>query len=335
MAKPEASEPAPAQFGGLRYWFRPAPPARDPAALLVVVHGVRRRPLELLETFAPLAAAQPCHLLVPWFESPRHADYQRLGRPGLGQRADLHLIALVQMLGQQHAMQHQRMLLFGHSAGAQFVHRFVFAHPERVRRYALGAAGWYTLPDEQQEFPLGTRHALPGFPRLSPERFLRVPAQVFVGSRERASGPTLRRDPLLDRIQGVDRLQRATRWAQAMNQAARSRGLAPPVGVRRLPGAAHSFSGLVRRAGLAHQVWRFLFGACPCGCASDMWTDDESSRDVQAADGRSIAPGPGCAQPAPRGGPGNSGAALHLLEKQAPVARCEVVPQRGAGGAGG
>jgi len=47
--------------------------------------------------------------------------------------------------------------LYGHSAGAQFVHRFViFQQPNRVARAVVANAGWYTVLDEETTFPYGT-----------------------------------------------------------------------------------------------------------------------------------------------------------------------------------
>ena len=38
--------------------------------------------------------------------------------------------------------------MFGHSAGGQFVHRFVQFKPNSRVNYAISAnAGWYTVPD--------------------------------------------------------------------------------------------------------------------------------------------------------------------------------------------
>jgi len=46
--------------------------------------------------------------------------------------------------------------LFGHSAGSQFVHRFLYYMPDaRVKRYLAANAGWYTLPDFDTEYPYG------------------------------------------------------------------------------------------------------------------------------------------------------------------------------------
>lgn len=48
--------------------------------------------------------------------------------------------------------------LYGHSAGSQFSHRFMFFKPEaRVKRFLLANAGWYTMPDLSAEYPYGLR----------------------------------------------------------------------------------------------------------------------------------------------------------------------------------
>lgn len=50
----------------------------------------------------------------------------------------------------------QRYTIYGHSAGSQFVHRFLFFKPDaRVKRYLAANAGWYTFADSQVEYPFG------------------------------------------------------------------------------------------------------------------------------------------------------------------------------------
>ena len=40
--------------------------------------------------------------------------------------------------------------IYGHSAGSQFVHRFLMTRPDApVERAVAANAGWYTLPDDE------------------------------------------------------------------------------------------------------------------------------------------------------------------------------------------
>ncbi len=46
--------------------------------------------------------------------------------------------------------------IFGHSAGGQFVHRYVFFMPEARITTAIAAnPGWYTMPNKEEQFPYG------------------------------------------------------------------------------------------------------------------------------------------------------------------------------------
>lgn len=48
--------------------------------------------------------------------------------------------------------------LYGHSAGSQFVHRFLYYMPDaRVNRYLAANAGWYTMPDFDTVYPYGLK----------------------------------------------------------------------------------------------------------------------------------------------------------------------------------
>lgn len=50
--------------------------------------------------------------------------------------------------------------MFGHSAGAQFVHRFVtFKQNTRLDKAIAANSGWYTVPDTQIEYPYGLKNS--------------------------------------------------------------------------------------------------------------------------------------------------------------------------------
>ena len=156
------------------------------------------------------------------------------------------------------------MSLVGHSAGAQFAHRFAMAFPERVRALAIASAGWYTMPDPGCGYPFGAGPSLElprGMGRL--EQFLRLPILVLVGERDVERDSSLRTSPFLDRQQGVDRVDRARGWVRAVNSAASAQGLPPPAALELMPGCAHSLRDCITRGNLPSRVAQFLEGNTP------------------------------------------------------------------------
>ena len=248
-----------AQDGPALPFLLGVPASVDPATpVAVCVHGVTRNADRHFDAFAPLADAARWMLLVPTFGADDYPDYQRLGQCGRGPRADLSLIELLRQIRSRFGLLEQAIHLFGHSGGAQFVHRFAMAHPSRVARYAISAAGWYTLPDATLKYPYGTLGAPFAGDAVALDAFLAIPGIVFVGARDRNDGPTLRRNEALDRQQGASRVDRAQRWQRAVNRRALEAGLDTRLGLRQLDDCAHSFSGLVRRARLHELAWQFL-----------------------------------------------------------------------------
>jgi pimeloyl-ACP methyl ester carboxylesterase len=235
------------------------------APLFVTVHGISRNFEEHATLFSTWAERYGVVLAAPVFSRERHSDYQRLGRAGRGPRADLALDAIVDEIEAATGAAAEPFYLFGFSGGAQFAHRYTMAHPERVAAAALGAAGWYTFPDEGTPYPygIGPDADLPNV-RFEPDKFLRVPIAVFVGGADVGS-ENVRRNAAVDRQQGTTRLERARNWVAAMRAAALQRGLEPRISVQDVPGIRHSFRQFMEEGELGERVFRALFGPPPAG----------------------------------------------------------------------
>jgi pimeloyl-ACP methyl ester carboxylesterase len=246
-------------FGpGLRYLLGVPKYISEETPVVACIHGILRNVQEHFQAFAPLAERAGWLLVVPLFAADAFPDYQRLGRPGRGGRADLRLIELISYLCDRFELPERPIHLFGHSGGGQFGHRFVMAHPDRVARYAVSSPGWYTFPDESLEYPYGLARAAAQCAPLRLSDCLRIRGAVFVGTADYRSGRHLRRNPTVDHHQGPHRLERARRWTHAMNARAREMGLAEPLQLRQLPNGAHNFRGLVRTNRLHERAWEFL-----------------------------------------------------------------------------
>ena len=230
------------------------------APVLVAVHGISRNAHEQAIVFSSLCDARGAVLLVPVFTKEQHGDYQRLGRKDRGPRVDLLLQRYLSELALLSGADVTQIRLFGFSGGAQFAHRYVMAHPHRVRRAVIAASGWYTFPDRAERYPYGLRvgRSLQGV-RFSAEQFLRVPVKVVIGARDVGS-TNLRSNPRLDEQQGASRVERARRWVAAMRDAATAHGLRRRVSLIEVPDIDHSFTAFCERGALVELVGRSLFG---------------------------------------------------------------------------
>jgi len=227
--------------------------------LFVSVHGISRNAGECARYFTDLADLYGVVVVSPLFTKLRFPYYQRLGRQDQGLRADRMLDLIVEEVGWLTTADNSRMYLFGYSGGGQFVHRYAMTHPGRVAGIALGAAGWYTFPDPDCRYPRGTGSSrkLPDI-GFDPDKFLRIPACVLVGERDNRTDSSLNQSGRINEQQGCNRLQRGRRWIEAMQQAARSRGLTTPYRFHVLPKAGHSFRRCMLRGAMGNIVFKFL-----------------------------------------------------------------------------
>lgn len=132
--------------------------------------------------------------------------------------------------------------MFGHSAGAQFVHRFITFMPNsRVRKAVSAASGWYTLPDVKIDFPYGLGQT--GVDESSFEDIFAKSILISVGSKDTdPNSSALRHDTQSD-LQGLNRLERARFYfAECQKQAAKY-GLNLNWKFAENPGIEHDFMG--------------------------------------------------------------------------------------------
>jgi pimeloyl-ACP methyl ester carboxylesterase len=138
-----------------------APEPEDAASspgLLVVVHDSTRNYRQCAEAYADFAQRHHQVVLSPLF--PRNVlgdgqvDGYKFLREG-GLRYDEVLHAMVDEAVQRTDCDGSRFFMQGYSGGAQFVHRYLMLHPERLRAVSVGAPGVVTLPDEHVDWWAG------------------------------------------------------------------------------------------------------------------------------------------------------------------------------------
>jgi poly(3-hydroxybutyrate) depolymerase len=251
---------APAQAAKVRYTFdgwagsplrvhatRPPGLAAD-RPVVIVMHGVQRNARDYRDQWHELALRHDFLLLVPEFSAADfpgsegyNFGYQR-DREGQPRPRDRWAYAALEPLfddaRRRFGVTTPRYALYGHSAGAQFVHRYLFFTPDaRIARAVPANAGWYMMPDYATGYPYGL-----GGSAVTPEdlrRALALPVTVLLGERDTdPEHPSLRRTPEALR-QGANRLERGQRFfATAQAQADRQ---GAPFAWRQVlvPGADH------------------------------------------------------------------------------------------------
>ncbi len=137
--------------------------------------------------------------------------------------------------------------IYGHSAGAQFVHRLaLFANNARFETAIAANAGWYTLPVANETFPYGLDKTPIDDTRLK-TNFGR-PLLILLGENDiDQNHPQLRRDTASDR-QGTHRFARGQHFMQIANAEARRIGVPLAWTIETVPGVAHDSRGMTAAA---------------------------------------------------------------------------------------
>jgi len=227
------------------------------APILVSVHGISLNAREHCELFAPWGEERGIVVIAPLFEAERFPGFQRMA--GRGANPGRQLERVVDDARRRLGLRERGFALFGFSGGGQFAHRYALQRPRRVRSLVIAAPGWYTFPDPSLPYPLGIGPS-PRYRRAHCRlrSFLQIPIRVLVGELDVERDPSLNQEPEIDRLQGLDRVQRSVRWVEAVREAARANGLPPCVTHSLLPGTGHSFQESVERGGLARLVFDSL-----------------------------------------------------------------------------
>ena len=129
--------------------------------------------------------------------------------------------------------------LFGFSAGAQFVHRFIQFKPNaRFNKVVAGAAGWYTVPDNNIPFPYGLDNSILTNNNLS--NLLSKDLYIQVGALDNDPNSVgLRHNEYAD-AQGLNRVTRAVHFFQSGQNIAESNNYNLNWSLHIIQGAGHN-----------------------------------------------------------------------------------------------
>ena len=222
-----------------------------------VMHGASRDAERYVRSAAPVAERHAALLVVPHFTKeayPKGSDYTL--DPELYREIE-RLFDLVRgsLGGTQRGY-----YIFGHSAGAQFVHRMLTFVPGARSLGAVAAnAGWYTLPSTEK-MPYGLRGA-----KVSPadlRGFFASRFVVLLGERDTTTAETddLVRGTPEAQAQGATRLERGRSYLATAKETAREIGAKLAWDLEVVPRAGHDAARMLPSAGFL----LFVPGEPPC-----------------------------------------------------------------------
>lgn len=222
--------------------------------VVVVMHGTTRNAREYRDSWTSLVKDRPWVVIAPQFDQ---TDFPGAAGYNLGGTVDessdarpthdwafAYIQPLVDQVRALTGVREPTFDLFGHSAGAQFVHRYLEFEPDApVRRAVAANAGWYTVPDPDIDFPYGLDDA-PGPVDL--DGLFARDLTVLLGSED-IEDDNLRQDQGASR-QGRTRIERGEEFYRIGGEQARSRGIPFRWKLRVVPGVAHDHTPMSAEA---------------------------------------------------------------------------------------
>lgn len=147
------------------YTYLPSP-VNDSMQVMFVMHGTDRNAMDYLDAWTDFADANNYLIVAPEFSElikGETFDYQEGNvwnqHHVWNSKEDWAFSAIERIFSElrtNNALVADSFLIFGHSAGAQFVHRMLLFMPEAHIKTAFAAnAGWYTFPNQEEKYPYG------------------------------------------------------------------------------------------------------------------------------------------------------------------------------------
>ncbi len=249
---------------GDHYVYRPEQAAQS---ILVVAHGMTGNEeqasdvaYKFLKRWVRYADMHRLILIVPVFDTERfgnlsggYGGYRNL--IGKYVPADDFVNGLVDRYSAFTVSQSQKFYLYGHSAGGQFVSRYVAIHADNIIKAVISAAGRYSYPTKKASWPYGAGHfskrvtwadgskTLVSFdPSIKGYAAAAEVVSVVVGDKD------TKKQPQRPAHIGSNRIDFSRSWAVAMNRQAKKYGYSANVAVHIVPNVGHNSAQLTPTA---------------------------------------------------------------------------------------
>ena len=220
-----------------------------------MIHGNSRNADDYLNTWIKLAKGQNIAIFAPHFKRTSFISFNTLqmstssGRIRTDKNLYLNnsIDILFDFIKSKFSLSQELYNIYGHSAGAQFVHRYLLMSDKPKVKTAVAAnAGWYTFLDGSN-FPYGLSNPPINFNSSNVRDFLQMDFHVLIGSADTDITSSVNQSNGANN-QGANRFQRANNFFSYTQKIVDQNKLEFNWSFQIVNGVAHSNSRMSRAA---------------------------------------------------------------------------------------
>lgn len=238
------------------WYYNPSNTMNENIAIIFVMHGLKRDGEKYRDAWIKYAKEKNFLLVVPEFNAQDFpgAEYNTgnmVASDGSINNEKNWSFSIIEKIFQkirsEENLKIDKYYLYGHSAGAQFVHRFVQFFPESSLKLAIAAnAGWYTFLDENSTFPYGIKNLYIREDDL--KKIFSKKLIILLGDQDTNAFDKVLRNTPQAKNQGLNRFERGNSYYNFSKKLAISIGASFGWEMHYVKGVAHSNSGMAKKA---------------------------------------------------------------------------------------
>lgn len=229
------------------HYFIPENIDMKTAPIMIVCHGTNRNADTYLNVWIPYAKEKGFMVFAPEFSNAAYPeDDYILGRIFINSTLQPEanwtysvIDPMFDLIKRETGSLKNTYDIYGHSAGAQFVHRLLLFKPDaKVNRAVAANAGWYTVPDYRIAFPHGIKNT--PFTENHIRNFMSKKLYIMLGTKDiNPNDPNLNNSPEA-KAQGAHRFARGYYFWDKINEIHTSKNYPLNWEIKNVDGAAHS-----------------------------------------------------------------------------------------------